>query len=82
MKDTISTTVIAAAAFITQFTNLDLFFKVLVGGLTVGFLSFKLWMAILNNIDAILNPRQYIADSRARRKQEQWLKSQNADNAD
>ena len=49
--DTLKVSFAGTIGFITQLTGLDLFFKCVIGFLTIGYLCMKIWDWIFNKLD-------------------------------
>lgn len=67
-RDILATMLIAAAGFVTQMTNLDLLFKVLIGLAAFLFVSFRCFVFVLKNWDAFRSPVKFMKEYRRCRK--------------
>ena len=67
-KDTVYTIIVAVGGFVTQMTNLDLLFKVMIGLAALLFVSFRCFVFVLKNWDAFRSPVKFTKEYRRRRK--------------
>ncbi len=67
-KDTVFTIAVAVGGFVTQMTNLELLFKVLIGFAAFTFIVFRAFVFVLKNWDAFRSPVKFMKEYRRRRK--------------